>query len=113
MDAAIAPVTTPTAPARRPVTSAQRVEPPSSAPRTADREPSPAAETTVASESRLLAEREVERDDATGSLIYRLIDVATGDVTAQTPSDARLKLRAYIDGLVARETPGGSFEATA
>ncbi|RXF68098.1 hypothetical protein [Hansschlegelia zhihuaiae] len=113
MDAAIAPVTTPTAPVRRTAASAQRVEPSSSAPRTTDRDPPPAAENAAASESRLLAERDVQRDDATGSLVYRLIDMATGDVTAQTPSEARLKLRAYIDGLVARETTGGSFETTA
>lgn len=49
---------------------------------------------------RLSSQRSVERDFDTGSLVYRLIDVSSGDVTSQTPSVARLQLRAYIDGVL-------------
>lgn len=64
--------------------------------------PSTNAERSSA-ETRLTAERSVEKDSATGSLIYRLVDLSSGIVTIQTPSDARLKLRAYIDGVRAQQ----------
>lgn len=44
--------------------------------------------------------REVSDDQTTGSLVFRVVDITTGDVTAQTPTDAQLKLRAYIDRIV-------------
>lgn len=113
MDAPIAPTTTPIAPPRTPVPSTQRVEPAPAARSAADRPKSFAAENASEAEGRLLAERSVDFDEATGSLIYRLIDVTTGFVTVQTPSDARLKMRAYIDGLTARRSGQGSFQATA
>jgi hypothetical protein len=114
MDAPIAPVMPPPAAApRRQLPSTQRVEPSTAAPKVADRAPSFASQNATAAESRLLAQRTVERDEATNSLVFRLIDVTTGSVTAQTPSEARLKIRAYIDGLVARMDGRGTFEATA
>ena len=50
-------------------------------------------------DSRLTAQRTIERDADTGSLVYRLVDLSSGIVTLQTPSEARLRLRAYIDGV--------------
>lgn len=99
MDASIASVTTPAAHQRRPAAFAQRVEPPS-APVQATPQPPATSFGGGASESAQPAQRSVDRDDATGSLVYRLIDVSTGYVTVQTPTDARLKLRAYIDGVL-------------
>lgn len=59
------------------------------------------------------AERSVEKDAATGSLVYRLVDVATGFIAVQTPSEARLRLRAYIDGVAAQNTVEPAVEVTA
>lgn len=53
-------------------------------------------------DSRLTAQRTIERDTETGSLVYRLVDLSSGIVTLQTPSDARLRLRAYIDGVISQ-----------
>lgn len=91
MDAAIGSVTTAQAPRAAPT---PRVEP---APAPAATSPEPPR-----AEARLNAERSVERDTATGSLVYRLVDLSSGIVTVQTPTEARLKLRAYIDGVMAQ-----------
>ncbi|WP_020181368.1 hypothetical protein [Methylopila sp. M107] len=72
-----------------------------SAGRTESEPPSFASQAQSRQNSRLTAERSIERDVDTGSLVYRLIDLSSGIVTVQTPSDARLKLRAYIDGVIA------------
>ena len=98
MDASIASVTAPAAPVRRLAAPALRVEPPSTSAQ-ATRSPVTSSGGR-ASEGAQPAQRSVDRDDATGSLVYRLIDVTTGYVTVQTPTDARLKLRAYIDGVL-------------
>lgn len=90
MDAAIGSVTTVQPQKARPSESAPRVE-----------APAPESAAISRADSRLTAERSVEKDAATGSLIYRLVDLSSGIVTIQTPSDARLKLRAYIDGVMA------------
>ena len=42
--------------------------------------------------------REFEIDRETSALIFRSIDVSTGDVVQQYPEEARLNLRAYIEG---------------
>lgn len=47
----------------------------------------------------LESERRIDLDYETGSLIYRMIDVTSGVTVRQTPDEARLKLRAYIDGI--------------
>ncbi|MFD1704453.1 hypothetical protein ACFSCV_15705 [Methylopila henanensis] len=47
-------------------------------------------------------ERRVEIDAATNSLIFRTVDIATGVTVQQTPDEARLRLRAYIDTLGAK-----------
>ncbi|MFC7051873.1 hypothetical protein ACFQI3_04140 [Hansschlegelia quercus] len=57
--------------------------------------------------------RETTPDAATGALVYRIVEVATGAVTMQTPTDARLKLRAYIDGIMASESAGASVTRSA
>ena len=64
-------------------------------------------------EIRVDSQRSVERDATTGSMVYRLVDVSTGFVTQQTPSEARLRLRAYIDGVFAANTPEPAVEVTA
>lgn len=52
------------------------------------------------------SELQVNLDPATHSLVYKMVDVASGDVVQQTPDEGRLKLRAYIDGVVAnRQQP--------
>ncbi len=61
----------------------------------------------------LSSQRDVTLDVATGSLVYRLIDVTTGVVSRQTPSEDRLKLRAYIDGVIAANASPPSVERTA
>lgn len=110
MDGSIASVTTPPAQVRWPAESAQRIDPPSPA---ASLAPDFAKDSASGLRSRMLAERSVERDAATGSLVYRLIDVSTGFVTIQTPTDARLKLRAYIDGVIATASSQRAVEVTA
>jgi hypothetical protein len=57
--------------------------------------------------------RETTPDAATGALVYRIVEVATGAVTMQTPTDARLKLRAYIDHVMASESAGASVARSA
>lgn len=93
MDAPLATVSTAVAPQPllRPAEPA-RVTPPPSTAATRDR-PSQA-------DARLAPQRSIERDTETGSLVYRLTDMASGVVTVQTPSVARLQLRAYIDGVL-------------
>ena len=59
------------------------------------------------------AQRSVERDQTTGSLVYRLVDMATGVAVTQTPSEARLRLRAYIDGVMTSAAPSRGIEVTA
>lgn len=110
MDSAIATLTTPPAPAPRPVEPAQRVEPASSAGATGDRN---AAGSGARSFDRASAQRSFQRDADTGSLVYRLVDINSGVVAVQTPSDARLKLRAYIDGVFASGDKSAGVEVTA
>lgn len=80
-----------------------RVEPAPSSPSTNAR---PDRDSSVSGQvaARLDAERSVSFDSETGSLVYRLIDISSGLVTSQTPSDARLRLRAYIDSVVSSNT---------
>lgn len=111
MDAAIGAVTTPAPQAPQPrQPEPARVPPARGASEFSDRSSRNDAASKLT--SRLTAQREVDIDDATGSLVYRLIDLSSGVVTAQTPSEARLKLRAYIDGVIASVAEPG-FEATA
>lgn len=42
--------------------------------------------------------REIEVDRETSALIFRSIDVSTGEVVQQYPEEARLNLRAYLGG---------------
>lgn len=49
--------------------------------------------------------REFEIDRETSALIFRSIDVSTGDVVQQYPEEARLNLRAYIEGQQADRLP--------
>jgi len=42
--------------------------------------------------------RDFEVDRETSALIFRSIDVSTGDVVQQYPEEARLNLRAYLEG---------------
>lgn len=72
-----------------------------------------ATQPSAPAEIRVDSQRSVERDVATGSMVYRLVDVSTGFVTQQTPSEARLRLRAYIDGVFAANTPEPAVEVTA
>lgn len=110
MDAAYGFVT-PTLAARPPEPRPQ-IAPPSPPSGASERPNSFGSEIASQLTARLTAQRTVERDDATGSLVYRLIDLSTGLITVQTPSDARLRLRAYIDGVIASASERG-FEATA
>ncbi|MET0314601.1 MAG: hypothetical protein ABW275_09435 [Hansschlegelia sp.] len=57
--------------------------------------------------------RETTPDAATGALVFRIVEVATGAVTMQTPTDARLKLRAYIDHVISSESAGASVTRSA
>lgn len=41
--------------------------------------------------------KEVEVDRETSALVFRAIDITTGDVVHQYPEESRLKLSAYID----------------
>lgn len=52
-----------------------------------------------------VSERQVNFDPATHSLVYTMVDVTSGVVMRQTPDEGRLKLRAYIDGVVADRQP--------
>ena len=64
--------------------------------------PKPIAQSPApASQAALGSERKVQIDPETQSLIYSTIDVASGVVVRQTPDEARLKLRAYLDGVAA------------
>ncbi len=72
---------------------------------------SPTAQGIV--DDRLSSRREIVEDRDTNSMVYRVVDVATGEVASQTPSEARLKLRAYIDRIVAKNQTKPSFEQTA
>lgn len=114
MDASIGAVTTPT-PQPPPLRQAEpaRVPPAAGASATADRSQSSGGEPSSKMLSRLTAERSVDFDDATGSLVYRLVDLGSGILTIQTPSEARLKLRAYIDGVMASSAPEPAIEVTA
>ncbi|GLK76586.1 hypothetical protein GCM10008171_18400 [Methylopila jiangsuensis] len=58
-------------------------------------------------------ERRVEIDAETSSLIYRTVEIATGAVLSQTPDEARLRLRAYIDGVGAGRSSQALVSATA
>lgn len=100
MDGAIGSLTTYAARERRVPEPAQSV-------------PAVPAETTVRSPTTLDAERSVERDATTGSLVYRLVEVSTGFVAVQTPSEARLRLRAYIDGVMGSKAPEPAVQVTA
>jgi len=42
--------------------------------------------------------REFEVDRETSALIFRSVDVSTGEVVQQYPEEARLNLRAYLSG---------------
>lgn len=44
--------------------------------------------------------KEIEIDRDTSALIFRAIDVTTGDVVRQYPEEARLKLSAYIETIL-------------
>lgn len=57
--------------------------------------------------------REAAPDPTTGAMVFRIVEVATGAVTMQTPTDARLKLRAYIDGVFSSESAGASVTRSA
>jgi hypothetical protein len=57
--------------------------------------------------------REASPDPTTGALVFRVIEVATGAVTMQTPTDARLKLRAYIDSVFTPDEAGSSVARSA
>lgn len=99
MDAAIAPIGLQPA-AQRPI-ELDRVQPAKPAAQSSEnRTSSFASEAADRQANRMNAQRSVERDTDTGSLVYRLVDLSTGIVTIQTPSDARLRLRAYIDGVI-------------
>lgn len=100
MDGAIGPLTTYAARERR-------------APEPAPNVAAVPAETAVRTQSTPDAQRSVERDDTTGSLVYRLVEVSTGFVAVQTPSDARLRLRAYIDGVMGAKASEPAVEVTA
>ncbi len=114
MDGAIGSLTTPPAALRPAGDVAVRVEA-SSSPQAAHHRSAWGSTSEFESDpnARSSARREVNEDTATGSMVYRLVDVATGDVTSLTPSEARLKLRAYIDRVVSQKTSQPSFEATA
>lgn len=47
--------------------------------------------------------REFEVDRETSALIFRSIDVSTGEVVQQYPEEARLNLRAYLEGREAEQ----------
>ncbi|QZO01005.1 hypothetical protein [Chenggangzhangella methanolivorans] len=96
-------MTTSLAPVRRSPESVQPVAAPAAGP----------AEITVRPDLAMNAQRSVEKDAQTGSLVYRLVDVATGFVAVQTPSESRLRLRAYIDGVTAQSAPEPALEVTA
>jgi len=100
MDGSIGPLKTYASPERR-------------APEAVQPTPAVPAETAARPERKLDAERSVEKDTETGSLVYRLVDVATGFVAVQTPSEARLRLRAYIDGVTGQSNAGSSVQVTA
>jgi hypothetical protein len=113
MDAAIGTMTTPPAALRSgPADVTQRVQPAPRAPRSEER-PFSSGDGRNRTEQIAATERRIERDDATGSLIFRLIDVDTGDVAAQTPSEARLRLRAYVDSVMASQASEPSVERMA
>lgn len=103
MDAAIGSLTTPMTRERRSPESVQPVAAIGSVP----------AETASKPEVKMNSQRSVERDTETGSLVYRLVEVSTGFVTVQTPSEARLKLRAYIDGVTAQSASEPTVAVTA
>ncbi len=105
MDSAIGSLVTPASALRGPGTGGARVEPATGPSSLSDQRSSgPAASRPDASR------REVLEDERTGTFVFRLVDVATGQVTSQTPSEARLKLRAYIDALVADNARGPLLE---
>lgn len=45
-------------------------------------------------------QREVEINDATEELVYKNVDATTGEVVDQFPTEAALKLRAYVDSII-------------
>ncbi|HVI30327.1 hypothetical protein [Hansschlegelia sp.] len=105
MDVAIGSLVTPAAAVRAAGGAGARVEPAPQPERTGDqRSPGLAGPDPEASR------REVLEDERTGTFVFRLVDVTSGEVTSQTPSEARLKLRAYIDALVADNARGPSLE---
>jgi uncharacterized FlaG/YvyC family protein len=44
-------------------------------------------------------QREVEINDATEELVYKSVDPSTGETISQFPTEAALKLRAYVDSI--------------
>jgi hypothetical protein len=56
--------------------------------------------------------RQVVLDPQTREVIYRVIDVRTGQVARQTPDAALLRLRAYIKALAKGENPIMAESAT-
>lgn len=108
MDAAIGTPIVPQATRRPAGDIVTRVEP------TANVQPAPAIPAAATDIDRRMASKlAVSPDGATGEIVFRVIDTATGSVTVQTPSESRLKLRAYIDGVSARKSADPSFETTA
>lgn len=55
--------------------------------------------------------REIEVDRDTSALVFRAIEVSTGDVVQQYPEEARLNLRAYIEAEEAKQAEREAREA--
>lgn len=112
MDAALGTLTTPPA-GLRSTDGALRVEASPAAPPAQQRVRAAQTAAPSTSDDRADSRREVREDVSTGSFVFRVIDVTTGSVERQTPSEARLKLRAYIDNVVSQQLVEPVFEATA
>jgi len=56
--------------------------------------------------------REIVLDPQTREVIYRVIDVRTGQVERQTPDEALLRLKAYIKALTKGDSPSEAESAT-
>jgi len=50
-------------------------------------------------------QREVEINDATEELVYKSVDPSTGETVSQFPTEAALKLRAYVDSIIDESAP--------
>lgn len=50
-------------------------------------------------------QREVEINDSTDELVHKSVDPSTGEVISQFPTEAALKLRAYVDSIIDENTP--------